>query len=680
MAAEPNQPVNGAHLFTFIAVADTHVNEAEDISTSPFETNHLANARARHVFAEIAAMDPQPEFVIHLGDIVHPMPSLPTYHEAAGHFKTIAKQISVPLHVIPGNHDVGDKTVDWMPAELVCDAYLEEYRQVFGQDYYAFDHAGVRFVLINSLLINSGLADEQRQADWLHERIESAGDLRVFVFMHYPPYVYQTNERGSYDNIDEPGRSWLLAELANPRVEAVFAGHVHNFWYDRIGSAEMYMLPSTAFLRHDYSEFASVAPEHEFGRADTAKFGIFQIDVYEHGHVAYALRSYGRQCADDGSREIPPDIPVRRLAHSKTSGFDAVGVELRHPWAEVRQISATGGVQEFGRKWARNDYPLLALWEMGVKLTKIPDSDLVDSEPRERMKHLADIGHRHIVTLIGSPREAILEASEGLGIVAYETNLTLARFEAQRSQLAAARKRSGASIYFAKILTDHDAHFDGKTFSHFVKSGFTIEELDLYADLVGEAVRHGEIDGITVRIDANNALGTFAPRLEAFREVTGASLLVSVKLAGPSVAGARNEDRETAVRAIEAMVLSRAQPNIRYVFDTFMDVDRGYYPRQAFIDRRFNPRLPANAFSALTALLPGHGSFDALEIKDSAYTFTTAGRRRCVAAGARDAVLGVIESAPGNTVVHDLLADRSGVTGTFHPTGEPFQAVLIELN
>ena len=317
---------------------------------------------------------------------------------------------------------------------------------------------------------------------------------------------------------------------------------------------------------------------------------------------------------------------------------------------------------------------------MGVKLTKIPDSDLVDSEPRERMKLLADIGHRHIVTLIGSPREAILEASEGLGIVAYETNLTLARFEAQRSQLAAARKRSGASIYYAKILTDHDAHFDGKTFSHFVKSGFTIEELDLYADLVGEAVRHGEIDGITVRVDANNALGTFAPRLEAFREVTGASLLVSVKLAGPSVAGARNEDRETAVRAIEAMVLSRAQPNIRYVFDTFMDVDRGYYPRQAFIDRRFNPRLPANAFSALTALLPGHGSFDALEIRDSAYTFSTAGRRRCVAAGARDAVLGVIESAPGNAVVHDLLADRSGVTGTFHPTGEPLQAVLIELN
>ena len=32
--------------------------------------------------------------------------------------------------------------------------------------------------------------------------------------------------------------------------------------------------------------------------------------------------------------------------------FPAAGVELRHPWAEVRQITATGGVQEFGRKWA----------------------------------------------------------------------------------------------------------------------------------------------------------------------------------------------------------------------------------------------------------------------------------------------------------------------------------------
>ena len=321
---------NRSPRFSFVVVADTHVNEAEDTSTSPYETNHLANPRARHVFAEIAAMRPLPRFVVHLGDIVHPVPSLPAFHDAVAHFKSIAAQLPVPLHVIPGNHDVGDKTVDWMPAEQVCDDYLATYREAFGADWYAFDEGGVRFVMLNSLLLNSGLADEARQRAWLEDRIDTAGGLRVFLFMHYPPYIHRPDEAGNYDNVDEPARAWLLEQIAKPPVEAVFAGHVHNFWYDRAGEAEMYLLPSTAFLRHDFSEFCSVAPsaDSEFGRGDTAKFGWFRVDVFDDGHVAYAVRSHGRQCAPD---DVPDVRPRRHLAHPKTSGFDKVGVELRHP-------------------------------------------------------------------------------------------------------------------------------------------------------------------------------------------------------------------------------------------------------------------------------------------------------------------------------------------------------------
>ena len=117
--------------------------------------------------------------------------------------------------------------------------------------------------------------------------------------------------------------------LSNPRtrhvfteiVEAVFAGHVHNFWYDRPGDAEMYLLPSTSFQRHDFSQLCSVAPpaEDEFGRDDSAKCGWFRVDVHEEGHVAYAVRSHGRECAPD---ETPPAPRHRHLAHPKTSGFD----------------------------------------------------------------------------------------------------------------------------------------------------------------------------------------------------------------------------------------------------------------------------------------------------------------------------------------------------------------------
>ena len=656
--SEPTAMTDGrSPLFSFVVVADTHVNEAENTSTSPYATNHLANPRARHAFAEIAAMRPPPRFVVHLGDIVHPVPSLPAFHDAVARFKAIASQLPVPLHVIPGNHDVGDKTVDWMPADQVCDAYLATYREAFGADWYAFDESGVRFVMLNSLLLNSGLADEARQRAWLEERIDSAGELRVFLFMHYPPYIHRPDEAGSYDNVDEPARTWLLRQIGKPAVEAVFAGHVHNFWYDRAGEAEMYLLPSTAFLRHDFSELCSVAPAFEFGRGDVAKFGWFRVDVFDGGHVAYAVRSHGRQCAPD---EVPDVRPRRHLAHPKTSGFDNAGVELRHPWAEVMQITATGGVQEFGRKRARNDYPLLALWEMGVRLCKIPDVDVLDSESRERMRLMARIGHRYVATSVGVPREAAVEAAgDDAGVFAWEANLTLERFERRRDALRTARETSGAEVYLAKILTDREARISGRTFSHFVKSGFTVGELRLHRDLIAGALERGEIDGVTVRVELGEPLPAVDRRLRAFNAETEARILASLKLSGSGVATARTGDRETAARAAQAMVLSRCGPDILYVFDTFMDVDRGYYPRDAFIDRRFNPRPAAGVFTALASLFPGRAPFALIDGgSDEVVDFEHAGRRYRLACARRGPAAAALDSLGPGGSVHDLCTGR----------------------
>jgi 3',5'-cyclic AMP phosphodiesterase CpdA len=597
------KPDGSAPLFSFAVVADTHVNERDDSSSSPFETNRAANDRARHVFRDIAAMDPQPAFIVHLGDIVHPVPSVPTFHEAVSRFKDIAAQASAPLHVLPGNHDVGDKKVEWMPADQVCDAYLRTYREAFGPDYYAFDHGPVRFVAINSLLLNSGLPDEQRQREWL-ERQVAEGGKRVVLFMHYPPYIHAENERGSYDNVDQPARAWLLELMRRPQVEAVFAGHVHNFWYDRVGSADFYMLPSTAFLRHDFTEFYRVAPAQEFGRGDVEKFGYFVVDVYADGHVAYSVRTHGQKAAA-GSLSTPP-APVH-LAHPATSGFDRVGVELRHPWAETLQISATGGVQEFGRKWARNDYPLLALWEMGARLAKVPDQDVAEPSARARMELMARMGQRYIVTCLGRPRlELPPQALRAAGIEAVEVNATLATFERQQGALREWRQTSGTQVYFSKIHTFDDSHFDGQHFSHFVKAGLTLQELERSVALVGKAVEAGTIDGVTVRIEPEDDLLDAARRLEAFCAQTGAQVLASLKTSGPNLATERADDRALVQRVAQAMLLSRGSDRVCYVFDTFMDVDRGYYPRHGFIDRRFDPRPAALSFTLLASLLgPG---------------------------------------------------------------------------
>ena len=663
-------------LFSFAVVADTHVNEDEHTSTSPFETNHRANARARYVFAEIAAQDPAPAFVVHLGDLVHPVPSLPSYGAAVERFKAIASCLEVPLHVVPGNHDVGDKRVDWMPAECVCDDYLALYREAFGDDYYAFEHGGVRFVMLNSLLLNSGLAAETGQRAWLEEQIAGAQGARVFLFMHYPPFIYSRDERGNYDNVDEPARAWLLSQIERPSVEAVFAGHVHNFWYDRVGEADLYMLPSTAFLRHDFSEFGRTDPGFEFGRGDAAKFGWFRVDVYDDGHVACAVRSHGRQLAPGETPAVRSRPP---LAHPRTSGFANVGVELRHPWAEVMQITATGGVQEFGRKWARNDYPLLALWEMGVRLAKLPDVDVLEDEPRERMRLMARFGQRHVVTVVGVPRDALLErADAGCGVAAFEVNMTLDGFRDRGAALRAARERSGATILLAKILTDAEAHFDGKTFSHFVKSGFTVDELERHHAAIVDAVARGEIDGVTVRIEIHEPLQEAALALRAFRERTGCAILASLKLAGPGLATARDDDRETAARAAEAMILSRCGDGIDYVFDTFMDVDRGYFPRHAFIDRRFNPRPAAGVFALLASRFPGDAPFDLGACGCGVIDFSTReGRFRLLSTPRGvDALRGI---APDTSVL-DLCTGEAITAGDVHANPTRVSALLMPVH
>ncbi|MBD9417777.1 metallophosphoesterase [Achromobacter sp. ACM04] len=600
------QPL-GARLFSFAVVADTHVNESEDTCASPFATNARANARARHVFADIANLDPAPAFTIHLGDIVHPVPSMPSFEVAADRFKAIAGQIDMPLHLVPGNHDVGDKRIDWMPADIVCDDYLDKYRQVFGPDYYAVDHGGVRFLFLNALLFNSGLAADDAQRAWIDEQLAGASG-RVFVSLHYPPYLHDANERGSYDNIDEPGRGWLLSRLADPRVEGVFAGHVHNFWYDVIGVAEVYMLPSTAFLRHDFSEFYRVPPADEFGRGDVEKFGYFIVDVHEQGHVAKLIRTHGAMRGEaEPGRAAARTLPT---VHTKTAACDGIAVEMRHPWAEIVEIPCTGGVQEFGRKLARNDYPLMSMWEMGLRTLKIPVQDLRDDKTLRRARLMSDVGHRFVLTSLGLPDARLLQQARehGVAIAAIEINLNAQALEEAGAALQRLRAHTDARLVYCKIRTGaDDAHFDGKHYSHFVNTGLRASELEAAQSALLPHFAQKNLDGFTVRLDWGADLIATHQQLAAQARDWGATVNVGVKLAD-RLAAANTDDTAIAALVAEAFLAARTTDAVSYSFDTFMDVDRGYFPRNGLIDRRYDPRPAGLALAALNAVFAGQAA------------------------------------------------------------------------
>lgn len=669
-ALEPS----GRRLFSFAVVADTHVNEHEERSASPFAANAGANGRARYAIAEIAALDPAPEFVVHLGDIVHPMPGLPVFAEAARRFKEIASALRVPLHLVPGNHDVGDKAVDWMPADIVCSDYVDLYRKTFGKDYYAFDCGALRAIVIDAQLMNSGLPEEGEQRAWLEAEFATCAGRRVFVFTHYPPYVLIADERGTYDNIDQPARAWLLDLLGKYKVEALFAGHVHNFWYDRHGETEMYLLPSTAFLRHDYTEFYRINPGNEFGRGDVGKFGYCVVDVHERGHVMRLVRTDGRSLAPDARHERRR---VPSPANVKAAPFTGVGVELRHPWAEILEIPSTGGVQEFGRKPARNDYPVMALWEMGARLLKIPDHDLVQTATRERMKLMHAVGHRFIATSFGVPREAFTAALDQYPdmLDAVEINLSILALKREATRISAFKEKTGVPLYWAKLRMNEDAHYDGQHVSHFIKTGFTPAELDSIEGVMEAAGVRDLFDGVVVRIDREvDLLGT-AVQLTEFATRTGLAVLAAIKLADASIARARADDLDTARLAAEALLAARLSPGVRYVFDTFMDVDRGYFPRNGFIDRMFNPRPALRAYAGLASLLGRETAISVeptnLKGAERAVRFHVGGTTHLLLSGASGEAAAAMAANVGAHDMLDLCAGefvaRAGIGGDAKP-------------
>ncbi len=644
-------PISGQHLFTFAVVADTHMNQAEDYSSSPYPANALANARTRQVVAELNRA--APAFVVHLGDIVNPVPELPTYEDAANHFKDLVKDLAPPLHLVSGNHDVGDKPVSWMPAGTVCDEHIALYERHFGAHYYSVEHRGLRIVVINAQIINSGLAVEQQQKEWLEKELADHADQRVFLCTHYPPYVSNPNENGSYDNIDEPGRSWLLDLIREHAPEAVFCGHVHNFWYDLVGETEMYILPSTAFVRHDYSEMYRIGPGDQFGRNDEAKLGYFLVRVYEDGHVVENIRTYGRTL--DPGDSLPPVELALHVPQSKESNVTSVGVDMRHAWAEEMVISPSGGVDEFERKLARNDYPVLAMWEMGLRRLRVPIQDILDPYTRERMRILKGSGQAFQVYSYGVPDQSAQHIlAENVDLCDWlEIVINWEKAAETMPAITALHEKCEVPIFLSRVnRKDANKHTGGR-YNHLISHGFVAAEAEELAAFFAAEDKARAVSGVMMSILRETAPVDAALRAMDLIESLGRSICLYVKSTSASPAEGFQDDADNACRIAEAVFTGLCVDNLDIILDTFDDTDRGYFARNGLLDRRFNPKIGSRVVGHLFAAM-GEGTWR-LEptVRDMAL-----GRVVSASSDAAGAVALVLPSA-GNVSVEAVLPDVS---------------------
>jgi Icc-related predicted phosphoesterase len=593
----------GRYLFSIAVVADTHLNEVECGSSSPYEVNRIANARTRHVIERLNQIGPA--LTIHLGDLVHPVPTMPGYGPAAANFKQLAAALRSPLHLVPGNHDVGDKPVAWAPASVVSEAALALWREHFGEHYYAFDFRGLHVVVIDAQIINSGLTAEAEQRTWLERDLAAHAGQRTFLCLHYPPYVSEPDERESYDNLGEPGRSWLLGLIEQHRPEAVFCGHVHNFWYNRHAATDCYILPSTAFVRQDYSELMRVGPLDATGRDEGPKLGFFVVRIYERGHVCHIERTHGAGL--DPGQSLPPAPETVAPLHAQENPRAPLGVDLRHPWAEVVEIPPTGALDEFERKRARNDYPLMALWEMGVRKLRIPFQDLEDPRTRERIRALARLGHQFTVYTLevpaGRARDLLLEHHEL--VEAWEVVVSWPIGARTLAALLEVKQKAPVPVLLSKLRTKEDVRREGSRYYHFINHGFLPEERDDLDALrrAGEAA--GAVDGVVFRVPRQASPWTGIAAARGAAAGLGVRAHVHIRMASTNPAEAFTDDRANANRVAEALAAAvvAGDPAVAAFVDTFADIDRGYFVRHGLVDRRFNPRLAARVVRHLHAAL-----------------------------------------------------------------------------
>jgi len=198
----------------------------------------------------------------------------------------LMREISAPMLLVPGNHDVGHLPGSLQPVNA---GRLERWRRLVGPDYWMEDAGSWRLIGLDSLLMGFDDAEDEAQFDWLRTALESRGGRRVALFAHKPLFIDQPGEGDTGYWSVRPAQRQRLYDLIAAHDVALFAsGHLHRAWQGTYESTSLVWGPSAAFVVGDMErdmpgERLLGAVIHQFG--DTVASEIVAIP----GMTAYVL-------------------------------------------------------------------------------------------------------------------------------------------------------------------------------------------------------------------------------------------------------------------------------------------------------------------------------------------------------------------------------------------------------
>jgi Icc protein len=221
-----------------------------------------ANQRIRDfalTVADINALDPAPDVIVHTGDIVHNG----RQDEYAQAVATLAKA-RAPVYVLGGNRD---NRANLCAAFSAC-GYLAPDSDFID---YAINDYPVRLIALDTLSSGSN------KGEFCLERVRRLIDLidaettkPIAVFTHHPPFeVLVGPERLHFETMETVSRLRRALQHSG-RVVAVFSGHVHRAATGYVGkiSATVVQCIATTLRKGEYPPHMRRCPVYQVHRFD----------------------------------------------------------------------------------------------------------------------------------------------------------------------------------------------------------------------------------------------------------------------------------------------------------------------------------------------------------------------------------------------------------------------------
>jgi 3',5'-cyclic-AMP phosphodiesterase len=209
-------------------ISDTHLCGRGQLYQDLVDSNAMCADAVRH----LARLDPQPDLVLHTGDIV----DAGTEAEYAMAAELLAP-IRPPLLAIPGNHD--DR---------------ENFRACFGHQpgmsaagplhVAAGQYGPVRILGLDITVPGAHHGDmDDACCRWLEDHLAEEPERPTLLMLHQPPFESGIPFIDAYNC--RRGK-WLASILSRfPAVERVLCGHIHRFMQVRFGGTALVTAPST---------------------------------------------------------------------------------------------------------------------------------------------------------------------------------------------------------------------------------------------------------------------------------------------------------------------------------------------------------------------------------------------------------------------------------------------------